>query len=278
MRHGLTVVAHHEQQDACWGYPPELLAGLTPREHRDAFHEIRSPVGGTILASFAAGGRWVAALQLYRREPGREFARTDVAFLRLLAPTIGRALAAALARERALATTAGPDASGILVLDPDRRVQLLTPAAETWGRLLRDAGGTGESSLPTAVWSAIAGLQAAGDARVAGRVMAVTAAGQVQIEASPAGPDGSIAVVFAPRRPPAPPELPPDWPLTQQESQVVVLVLRGLGDRQIAEQLFVTENTVRTHLRHIYDKLDVGSRTQLFARYFRETIWPGLDG
>ena len=37
----------------------------------------------------------------------------------------------------------------------------------------------------------------------------------------------------------------------------------GLTNREIAGRLFVTTNTVETHLRHIFQKLDVTSRTQL---------------
>ena len=41
------------------------------------------------------------------------------------------------------------------------------------------------------------------------------------------------------------------------------LVARGLSNRQIAEQLFLSPNTIETHLRHIFQKTDVTSRTQL---------------
>jgi DNA-binding NarL/FixJ family response regulator len=40
-----------------------------------------------------------------------------------------------------------------------------------------------------------------------------------------------------------------------------------LTNRAIAERLFVTTNTVETHHRHIFQKLDVTSRTQLAIRF-----------
>ena len=51
--------------------------------------------------------------------------------------------------------------------------------------------------------------------------------------------------------------------LTPQERNVARLVATGLTNREIAGRLFVTTNTVETHLRHIFQKLDVTSRTQL---------------
>ena len=40
----------------------------------------------------------------------------------------------------------------------------------------------------------------------------------------------------------------------------------GLSNLQIAEKLFISLTTVKTHVRHILDKLDVQSRTQAIAR------------
>jgi DNA-binding CsgD family transcriptional regulator/tetratricopeptide (TPR) repeat protein len=55
--------------------------------------------------------------------------------------------------------------------------------------------------------------------------------------------------------------------LTETESRVAVLIARGLTNRQIASAMFITENTVQTHVRHIFLKLAVRSRTELAARF-----------
>jgi DNA-binding CsgD family transcriptional regulator len=54
--------------------------------------------------------------------------------------------------------------------------------------------------------------------------------------------------------------------LTPSERRVADIAARGLTTRQIAESLFVTPKTVEFHLRHIYQKLDIGSRSELTAR------------
>ena len=49
--------------------------------------------------------------------------------------------------------------------------------------------------------------------------------------------------------------------LTARESDVLRLVAMGLSDAQIAEKLVISERTVHAHLRSIYRKLEVTSRS-----------------
>jgi DNA-binding CsgD family transcriptional regulator len=64
--------------------------------------------------------------------------------------------------------------------------------------------------------------------------------------------------------------------LTPREREVAVLVARGLTNRQIGEQLVITEGTARIHVEHILDKLSLGSRTQL-ARWVLDQKPPARD-
>lgn len=68
------------------------------------------------------------------------------------------------------------------------------------------------------------------------------------------------------------------WPgarhgLTQRESEVLGLVLTGLSNHSIAKQLFVGDETVKSHLRSIYRKLGVGDRAGAVAAALREGIF-----
>jgi len=68
------------------------------------------------------------------------------------------------------------------------------------------------------------------------------------------------------------------WPgarlgLTQRESEVLGLMVRGLSNRAIALRLSIGEDTVKTHARGLYRKLDVAERSQAVAVALREGIF-----
>jgi LuxR family maltose regulon positive regulatory protein len=55
-------------------------------------------------------------------------------------------------------------------------------------------------------------------------------------------------------------------PLSSRELEVLQYLATGLTNRQIADQMVVTINTVKAHTRRLYAKLDVSNRTQAVAR------------
>jgi DNA-binding CsgD family transcriptional regulator len=55
-------------------------------------------------------------------------------------------------------------------------------------------------------------------------------------------------------------------PLTAGETRVLRYLPSHLSAPEIADELYLSSNTVRTHLRHLYRKLDVHSRSQAIAR------------
>jgi DNA-binding NarL/FixJ family response regulator len=55
--------------------------------------------------------------------------------------------------------------------------------------------------------------------------------------------------------------------LTGREREVIDLVSQGLTNRAIGQVLFITEATVKVHLRHICRKLGVRSRTEAAVRF-----------
>jgi LuxR family maltose regulon positive regulatory protein len=55
-------------------------------------------------------------------------------------------------------------------------------------------------------------------------------------------------------------------PLSRKENNTLQLLAAGLTNKEIAEQLFVSPNTVKTHLKNIFEKLQVNNRNQAIAK------------
>ena len=54
--------------------------------------------------------------------------------------------------------------------------------------------------------------------------------------------------------------------ITARELEILTLIARGFSNREIATQLFVSENTVKTHCARAFDKLGAARRTQAVQR------------
>lgn len=61
-----------------------------------------------------------------------------------------------------------------------------------------------------------------------------------------------------------------DYSLSERELEVAWLLLRGYTNRQIGEELYIAETTVKKHVSHIYQKMQVYSRKE-----FREKVQAG---
>jgi two-component system NarL family response regulator len=60
--------------------------------------------------------------------------------------------------------------------------------------------------------------------------------------------------------------------LTDRELEVLRLVAKGLNNREVAKQLFISENTVKNHVRNILDKLQLHSRMEAVMYAVREKL------
>jgi two-component system NarL family response regulator len=68
------------------------------------------------------------------------------------------------------------------------------------------------------------------------------------------------------------PQQVPAPKLTEREMEVLKLVARGMNNRDIAKELFISENTVKNHVRNILEKLQIHSRMEAVMIAVREKL------
>ena len=96
--------------------------------------------------------------------------------------------------------------------------------------------------------------------------VARAAAGDVRTHA-----EHLLAVAQRPSAP-APVRRAAEERLTERELEVLRLVAQGLNNREIARQLFISENTVKNHVRNILEKLQLHSRMEAVMYAVREKL------
>jgi DNA-binding NarL/FixJ family response regulator len=72
--------------------------------------------------------------------------------------------------------------------------------------------------------------------------------------------------------PPAYRAEPPMRPLTEREIEILRLIAKGLSNNEAAGVLGLSRATVRTHLEHIYDKLEVTNRVEAVTEGLRKGL------
>ncbi len=261
------------------------LAGAR-QQHPAALTHLRAAVGlweqvaaRPEIARALAGIGWVALAQGDLELAGRSL--SDSARLSL---AIGHRLAIARGLEALAMLAAARD-------DPARAAQLAGAAQalrEAAGEALSPRAAQRREQLIAAV-TGILGPDQAAELLAQGRELSADAAVRLGV-----GEPDRRAPVFAASRgragwgSPVGPVSPADaaaaangagGPLTARELEIAVLVARGLSNRQIAAELFISPATAARHIANIFTKLDFNSRTQLalWATEHGLTEQPGPD-
>jgi DNA-binding NarL/FixJ family response regulator len=95
------------------------------------------------------------------------------------------------------------------------------------------------------------------------------------LEAASRSRDGQNAVVALPRSLMEKMDGGPSGGLSERELEVLVLASHGLSNREIGEELYISETTVKRHLANVYEKMEVRSRNEAVRKALLEE-WIGL--
>jgi DNA-binding CsgD family transcriptional regulator len=238
--------------------------------------------GDELRVSFTArdGSCWGIA-QLVRPD-GEVFTDDERDLLAAVSPTVAEGLRATFAVDppsRSLDT--GP---ALVLLNDDGDIQAITAHGKHWLAELVRGSATGMSPVPEPVYL-VAGRARAAEAGIDSQpawAQVRTAAGVwLHLHAAHVeGSDplrGSVAVVITPARAPdLAPLIALAYRVTAREQDVLQFIARGLTTTEMAQQLGISHHTVRDHIKALFSKVGVRSRTELVARIFADHYFERL--
>lgn len=222
-------------------------------------------------------GMLFGTINFARRLSHAPFSGTDLASAEMIAGHLGRAIERAVRfettqrRAQTLECTVDRMRQPVIVTDRAGALVFRNRAAQRcWPLYPREDGSLGATDpLVRAIADATALFEQEGK-RVA--VRNVTAPNRPDVIARTfrlaESTDAIATVLFERSQQDSAPPLPAWQVLTDREQQIAQLVSLGLTSRQIAERAFISENTVKQHLKRIFAKTNVSNRAELI-----QLIW-----
>ena len=272
--------------------PVGLLSEATggKLEQAPRYRELQAPIGlgYELRGAFSTGTQLWGGLCLSREKGRPDFAAREAAFLRRVAPHLGAGLRSATLQQELHDDQDSDDAAGVLVLDGWGTVVQHNAAAE---RRLRELGDLGPrwregKGLPAPIWTVLGALKRAlrpetdrdlnGSPylRVRGRSGRWLTLQASRTEPTHARPAESM-VIIAPAGPKEVLRLTAiGYGLSPREQEVVDSVVRGASTKQISRALYISEYTVKDHLKNIFGKVGVRGRRALVKQLYLDTILP----
>jgi DNA-binding CsgD family transcriptional regulator len=256
----------------------QVLAGADSPRHDPFFQFHLLPFGYwyDIQLLCAVGGTAHAHFAWSRSFARGRFQDRHLRLLDALAPHVASGLARA--RLRGALRVAQDGRPGLLVLDDEGRVELANRAAEDW-----------LTAAPPAAGALGFRLLARQAARVVLRGPDLAVAPVTELRHPQTGAPYRIhwepradaqgrprlLVLLEPVRRLDRPETLRRAGLTERESQVALAVVRGLATKELAARLRLSPHTARQHLKRVFGKLGVSSRSELAGLLLGAAVAPG---
>lgn len=229
--------------------------------------------GDELRAAFVTGSRCWGVASLLRREEGGPFTDEERREVEALAPMIAKVLRAGVIT----LDMAAKGTAAMIVVDSDDRIRDVTLEA---GQLLDElrTAGIDEDGLPTIVRNVVIRARTSRSTTHVATRLHGTSGTWRRVTAIPIeGGDGSVAVMIEPARPAdLTPILLEGYDLTARETDIVLLLARGLATKEIAAELSISPHTVRDHVKAIFAKTGFASRGELVARVFSDHLLQGF--
>ncbi len=270
---------------------PVTAAGLRaatldmPRSSR-RYREVLQPmhIEDELTASFVIDSTFWGCARLYRSARWPAFDAVEIAFVASLAAPLAQGFRTALLWTAGVVQSV-PDGPGLVMLNGDGTVASVSAAAERWLSEVIDDMPEEGAPLPRPL------LAVAGRARTMAndafacklaRCRVPTRSGRWLIlygERVEIAGEERVSVILEP----APaveivPLIVCAYGLTEREQQVMRCMLHGMANKEIAQALGLSPYTVSDHVRLIFEKVGVRSRTELAARIFLEHCYPRIAG
>lgn len=211
------------------------------------------------------------SLELFRGRHAGPFSDDDVEAVTALSEALARWLRLDLLRVAASRPGSLDEPPAVLVLDEDGAVEAASHACERWLQELDRGDG-----LPPSVVALRMRLDG-GDAESASVRVPRASGGWLALHATRlrSSDSGKVSIVLEPdRRPVLAPTLARAYGFTRRECEVIELLARGLGDKQIGDRLAISPYTVADHAKAVYAQAGVRTRQRLVAALFFDHYLP----
>jgi DNA-binding CsgD family transcriptional regulator len=260
----------------------EATGGRPERSPR--FREI-APMAGLrseVRVVFTIGDSTWGVGQLNRTSDSPRYSDEEKAWLERVAPVVAAGLRQSMVIEPS--TSPCDRGPGIVVLDPDGRPLSATREATAWlGELDLTQAAMSDFPLPFEAHAYASQVRASsaedggGSRAPRARLRTRTGVWLVMHGSMLQGTDDVALVIEPAKANDVAPLIIEAYGLTQREVDVTRAISRGLGTAEIAAHLFLSQHTVRDHVKSVFEKVGVSSRGELVAKVFADHYSPVLN-